>query len=227
LHLWSNKNAESVRRVLAAGDWTLLQKRDVRNVCREVFLAGNSYVVKRYTHEDRPSLFRRPWIQEDRALHRLRGRGAPLPVGYISETSAGRRRIILVRHFVPGEPVENLDASIIEEIAALMALFHGAGVTTDDAHRHNFIRDLRGNLVFLDFGRARIFSRHSPLLFAGVAVDLHRFYRATLKRDQNLWKIFLDAYFEKSTFGPGSKRLTRCLLAFDMRRYRWVKGPPG
>lgn len=226
LYFWPNKNAESVRRILAAGDWTLLQKRNVRGVCREVFLVGNGYVVKRYTHEGRPPLFRRPWVQEDRALHRLRGEGAPLPVGYISETSGGRRRVILVRHFVPGEPIENLDAPILEEIAALMVRFHGSGVTTDDAHRHNFIRDLRGQLAFLDFGRARIFSRYDPLLFAGVAVDLHRFYRAALKRDRNLWKIFLEAYFERSTFGPRGKRLTRSLLAFDMRRYRWVKGPP-
>ena len=227
MRLWSNKNAESVRRVLATGNWTLLQTRHVREVHREVFLTGDGYVIKRYTHESRPPLIRRPWVQEHRALSRLKGKGAPLPVGYISETSAGRRQVILVRHFVAGAPVEVIDASALEEIAALMVRFHEAGVTTDDAHRHNFIRSANGNLVFLDFGRARIFSRRSPLLFAGVAVDLHRFYRATLKRNQDLWEKFLHAYFGRSAFGPRGQRVVRWLLAFDMRRYRWVKGPPG
>ena len=227
MRLLSDKNAESVRRVLATGRWTLLQSRNVRGVHREVFLTGDGHVVKRYTHEGRPPLIRRPWVQEHRALSRLQGRGAPLPVGYVSERSAGRRRVILVRHFVAGAPVGILEASVLEEIANLMARFHEAGVTTDDAHRHNFIRGANGDLVFLDFGRARVFSRHSPLLFAGVAVDLHRFYRATLKRDQELWEKFLDAYFRRSAFGRRGQRVVRRLLAFDMRRYRWVKGPPG
>ncbi len=87
-------------------------------------------------------------------------------------------------------------------------------------------RNANGSLVFLDFGRARIFSRLSPLLFAGVAVDLHRFYRATLKGDQDLWEKFLDAYFRRSIFGRRGRGAVRRLLAFDMRRYRWVKGPP-
>jgi tRNA A-37 threonylcarbamoyl transferase component Bud32 len=226
LPLWFNKNAESVRRILATGQWTLLQTRHVRGVHREVFLTGDGHVVKRYTHEGRPPLIRRPWIQEHRALSRLQGQGAPLPVGYISEVSAGRRRVILVRHYVEGAPVKAIEASILEEIAALLVRFHDAGVTTDDAHRHNFIRNANGNLVFLDFGRARIFARHSPLLFAGVAVDLHRFYRAALKRNQDLWERFLDAYFRQSAFGPGGQKAVRRLLAFDMRRYGWVKGPP-
>lgn len=226
MRLLSDKNAESVRRVLATGNWTLLQTRNVRGVHREVFLTGDGHVIKRYTHEGRPPLIRRPWVQEHRALSRLQGRGAPLPVGYFSDMSAGRRRVTLVRHFVEGAPVGVLEASVLGEIANLMARFHDAGVTTDDAHRHNFIRGANGALVFLDFGRARIFSRHSPLLFAGVAVDLHRFYRAALKRDQDLWEEFLDAYFRHSAFGPRGRGAVRRLLAFDMRRYRWVKGPP-
>lgn len=225
--LWFNKNAASVRRVLATGQWTLLQTRRVRGVHREVFLTGDGHVVKRYTHEGRPPLIRRPWVQEHRALSRLQGQGAPLPVGYISEMSGGRRQVILVRHYVEGAPVEAIEASILEEIANLMVRFHDAGVTTDDAHRHNFIRNANGSLVFLDFGRARVFSRHNPLLFAGVAVDLHRFYRATLKRNQDLWERFLDAYFRRSTFGPRGQKAVRRLLALDMRRYTWVKGPPG
>ncbi len=227
MRLLSDKNAESVRRVLATGNWTLLQTRNVRGVHREVFLTGDGHVVKRYTHDSRAPLIRRPWVQEHRALSRLQGQGAPLPVGYVSERSAGRLRVSLVRHFVSGAPVGILEASVLEEIANLMARFHEAGVTTDDAHRHNFIRGANGDLVFLDFGRARVFSRHSPLLFAGVAVDLHRFYRATLKRDQELWEKFLDAYFRRSAFGRRGQRVVRRLLAFDMRRYRWVKGPPG
>jgi tRNA A-37 threonylcarbamoyl transferase component Bud32 len=225
LPAYSDRNGEIVRRILATEGWTLLQRRDVRKVRREVFLTGDGYVVKRYLHFSRPPRIRCPWTLEHRALGRLQGEGAPLPVGYVLDTAEGRPRATLVRRFVAGEPLEALDQSVVGEIASLLAWFHDAGVTTDDAHRHNFIRTGRGRLVFLDFGRARIFTRGNPLLFAGIAVDLHRFYRAALKRNDDLWEVFLQDYFRQSPFGPAANSLIRRLVGIDMRRYRWVKGP--
>lgn len=227
MYLSPHKNADSVRRVLATRDWTLLQQREIRGVSREVFRTPDGYVVKRYLHHTRPQRIRRPWVLEHRALCRLQGRGAPRPVGYLEESVDGKPRVSLVRSFVEGQPIGEIDTSLASEIATLLAGFHAAGVTTDDAHRHNFVRSRQAGLVFLDFGRARVFHRSNPLLMAAIAVDLHRFYRASLKRDDDVWGPFLDAYFRHSTFGALGNALIRRLVAIDMRRYRWVRGTPG
>ena len=221
-----DRNAAAVRRILESGDWSLLHRRQVRGVLREAFVTSDGYVIKRYTHLGRPPLIRRPWSLEHRALRRLQGDGAPLPVGYVVDRVDGSLRATLVRHYLAGEPVTSLEPSTVEEIAGLLARFHDAGVTTDDAHLQNFLHADHGALAFLDFGRARIFHRYNPLLLAGVAVDLHRFYRAALKRDDRLWSRFLESYFRQSPFRPAGKRLIRWLLAVDMRRYGWVKGSP-
>lgn len=226
MSIMPDRNAAAVRRILESGDWSLLHRRRVRGVLREAFLTSDGYVIKRYTHPGRPPLVRRPWSLEDRALRRLHGDGAPLPVGYVVDRMDDGLRATLVRHYLAGQPVTSIETSTLEEVAGLLARFHDAGVTTDDAHLQNFLRTDDGALAFLDFGRARIFYRHNPLLLAGVAVDMHRFYRATLKRDDRLWSDFLDSYFRQSPFGAASKRLVRWLLALDMWRYGWVKGSP-
>lgn len=219
-----SENGERVRSVLASGRLSLLQRREVRGTLREVFLTGDGYVVKRYTHGGPPPRFRRPWVLEHRALSRLRGQGAPAPVGYLVDKQEGTVQATLVRRYVEGKPVGGIDRALASEIAALLARFHAAGVTTDDAHRHNFIHDSDGDLVFLDFGRARTFGRRNPLLLAGVAVDLHRFNRATLKRDAGMWDHFLEEYFRRSPFGAVGNRILHRLIAFDMWRYRKVRG---
>lgn len=219
-----DKNGPAVRRVIDSGEQSLVHRRDVRGVLREVFTTGDGFVLKRYTHRNSPPHFRRPWVLEYRALIRLGGRNAPLVVGYLTEQTVQGFRATLVRRFVPGDPIGNIDVGLAAEIAGLLARFHGAGVTTDDAHRHNLIRVPEGGLAFLDFGRARTFPRWSPLLPAGIAVDLHRFFRAGLKRNQALWQVFLDEYFGRCPFGPARQWLIRRLIAFDIWRYGWVKG---
>jgi len=213
------KNENAVRRVLATSGWTLVRDRTPGGVHREVFLTGDGYVVKRFTHPGQPPRFRQPWVVEHRALERLGGRGAPGPVGYVLDQADGRVTATLVRHYLAGEPVGPVDDALVSQIAGLLAVFHAAGVATNDAHINNFIRMPDGHLGFLDFGRARLFSRSNPLLYAGVAMELHRFKRATLKQDDRLWAAFLGAYFRQSPFGGLGNRLVRGLLAVDMWRY--------
>lgn len=219
-----DRNGPAVRRVMDAGQQSLIRRRDVRGVLREVFATSDGFVLKRYTHRTSPPRFRRPWVLEYRALDRLRGRGAPMVLGYLTEQTERGFRATLVRQFVPGEPIGDIDTGLASEIAGLLVRFHVAGVTTDDAHRHNFIRVPDGGLAFLDFGRARTFHRWSPLLPAGIAVDLHRFFRAGLKRDHELWQVFLDEYFRRCPFGPIRQAMIRRLIAFDVWRYARVKG---
>jgi len=214
-----HENETAVRRVLATDGWTLVRDRTPGGVHREVFLTGDGHVVKRFTHPGAPPRFRRPWVVEHRALVRLDGRGAPRPVGYVLDEAEGRVTATLVRNYLEGEPVGPLDDGLVSEIASLLAGFHEAGVATNDAHLSNFVRMPDGNLGFLDFGRARVFSRANPLLYAGVAMELHRFKRATLKQDERRWEAFLAAYFRQSPFGGFGDRLVRALLAIDMWRY--------
>jgi hypothetical protein len=219
-----DKNGPAVRRVIDSGQRSLIHRRDVRGVLREVFATSDGFVLKRYTHRKSPPRFRRPWVLEYRALDRLDGSGAPRVLGYLTEHTGQGFRATLVRRFVPGEPIGNIDMGLAIEIAGLLVHIHVEGVTTDDAHRHNFIRVADGGLAFLDFGRARTFPPWSPLLPAAIAVDLHRFFRAGLKRNRELWQVFLDEYFRRCPFGAVRQRLIRRLIAFDVWRYGWVKG---
>ncbi len=214
-----HENESAVRRILATSGWTLVRDRRPGGVHREVFLTGDGYVVKRFTHPGAPPRVRRPWAIEHRALERLGGRGAPRPVGYVVDELDHRVTATLVRHYLEGEPVGPVDEGLLGEIAGLLAGFHEAGVATNDAHLSNFVRMPDGRLGFLDFGRARVFRRASPLLYAGVAMELHRFRRTTTKQDEDRWRAFLEAYFRRSPFGRVGNRLVRALLAIDMWRY--------
>ena len=130
----------------------------------------------------------------------------------------------LVRRYVAGAPVSDSDDGLIREMASLFAALHGHGVTTEDAHLDNFLRTAEGELVFLDFGKARVFRAGSPLLYAGVAFDLHRLFRAALRGDPGLWQIVIDEYQRCSSFGRLGRAAVSCLLRLESWRYRIVKG---
>lgn len=217
-----------MRRVIAAGPLSLIHQREVRGVLREVFRVGDGHVLKRYTYAGPQPRLRHPWVVEYSALTRLGGRGAPSVVGYATERDGDSFRGMLLRRFLPGDPVGAIDRGLADEIARLLAGFHGAGVTTEDAHRHNFLRLKDGDLAFMDFGRARVFGTWNPLLPAGIAFDLHRFGRACLNGDQATWGSFLDEYFRHCPFPATRRTWIRRLLDLEIRRYRMIKGgrPP-
>jgi tRNA A-37 threonylcarbamoyl transferase component Bud32 len=207
-----------------SGDAVALHRREVPGMLREVFRLGEDYVVKRYTCSQEPPGRRRPWAMEDRALLRLTGDGAPLAVGFLEERVAGGLIGTLVRHYVRGSPIGYPDATLVARMGELVASIHGRRVTPEDAHRENFILGQDGRLAFLDFGKARTFGRWDPLVYAGIAFDLHRLYRATLDRDESLWRCFLDAYFRATPYPAPARAVIRGLLATERRRYRFVKG---
>jgi hypothetical protein len=221
----TERNGARVRQILAEAVMPApVRVRESRGIAREVFLLEGQYVVKRYTCSSRPRAGRRPWSVEDAALRRLDGRGAPLPVGFVEERADAGLRATLVRGFVPGTPVEELDADLVTEMAATMAAIHGRGVTTEDAHRENFVRCADGALTFIDFGKARVFHAWNPLLHAGIAFDLHRLYRAALDRDEALWRGFRAAYLDAAPFSAAAMWMIIALLAIERLRYRIVKG---
>lgn len=221
----TERNGARVREILAEALMPApVRVRESHGIAREVFLLEGRYVVKRYTCAVPPRAGRRPWSMEDTALRRLEGRGAPLPVGFVEARSGDGLQATLVRGFVAGTRVEGLDAELVTKMAATMAAIHGRRVTTEDAHRENFVRRADGALAFIDFGKARVFRRRNPLLYAGIAFDLHRLYRAALGRDDALWRRFRAAYFDATPFSAPARWMIVALLAVERLRYRLVKG---
>ncbi|UCC15487.1 MAG: hypothetical protein JSW21_06070 [Gammaproteobacteria bacterium] len=220
-----DNNGDRVREILASLDkLEPMQQRRVRGVLRSVHRAGDRFVIKRYVHGESPPPRRRPWVVENTALTRLGGLHAPKAIGYIEEKTDCGMTATLVRQFVAGDPIAEPDGKLAREIASLMAALHGRGVTTEDAHRHNFIRTPEGELMFLDFGKARVFETGNPLIYPAVAFDLYRFFRAALDRDTALWQIFLDEYQHRSSFGPLGRAAVAQLLRLEAWRYHIVKG---
>jgi hypothetical protein len=215
------RNPDEVRRLLAAaGQRRPLGRRQAGETLREVFRLDRGYVLKRYTLPLDVRRYRRPWLREHDALERLDGWHVPRTVGYVEDIDGERRVVCYVRSYVSARPVVAVDVAALRDMATVLAGFHRRAVVTDDALLQNFMRARDGRLVFVDMGRARLFRPHSPLLALGIALELTKFRRASLRGDDALFRAFTEAYFEASHL----RRTGRTIVRLLMRLLIWQRG---
>lgn len=221
-----NCNEDAVRTILdCATERRVLAERAAREGERRVELLDGRWLLKRYAFADGERPARRPWQREHAALEHLADPRLPRSVGYATETGPAGRVVRYVRSFVPGEPLAGFDPATAADAGELLAGLHARGVVTDDALTQNFLRAPDGGLFFLDFGKARLFRRHSPLLPVWVALEHCRFLRASLGGNRGLWDEFRRAYFASAGRGRGYEAVVRGLsrLVNAQRRLRGLK----
>lgn len=191
---------EKIAAEIDEGKGRLLRSRQAKETMRRVFRIGD-YVVK--TFEIVPATctrFRRPWEIESRALQRLGSDYTGIFVGVLEKSNASSRVFYFVKKFVPGVTLDSFSLADMPDVAREMAFFHSRGIITDDANVGNFIRDPSGRILFLDFGRAKIYSEGRAPAHA-VGKELAKLFREGCGYDYGLWNIFLPEYYKFSEAG--------------------------
>ncbi len=196
----------------------LLREREpVKGVEWKVWRRGDE-LVKEYRIVGFLGHFKRRWRKEHRALRRLNRRGVPSPPDYGFDSP--RRGEVRFRHgYVDGEVLHGLDNCSMEELADLFLSIHRARVTSGDAAEDNLLMSDRGELMLIDFGRARVFVLRSPLFYFNVGKELARIRKRLLAGDPGRWREFLRAYRAKSTDPAWGRRLIERARRYWMRRW--------
>ncbi len=171
-----------------------MRRRQVRETLRSVYRVGN-HLVKTFEYPEGAKPHSRPWERERAALLRLYGEKAEAETGIFERTEAGMHRVCFVRPFVEGTTVETFAREEMPAVAALMADLHARGVVTDDANAGNFLRTPGGRLVFMDFGRARIYRGQAPAWMVGK--EIAKLFREGFAYDwpagRHFWRAYLSA----------------------------------
>lgn len=174
----------------------VFKHRTVRGTERRVYFDGR-HLVKEYRHVDLIGDSRRPWRREHVALQRLTKQGVftPRTLGY---TRAAGRIIRFYREFIPGSHLEAIDQALLNPFTDYLAAVHRAGVITCDLSPGNLLLSQDGQLLFIDYGRARTFMFKSPLFYFYVGKELARCKRRMPFRSPTSWNDFYTRYREYS-----------------------------
>lgn len=191
--------------IIEEGGGELLRTRRVRETMRYVYRVGD-YVAKVFEITPANSLgFRKPWEIEVRALQRLGSDYAAILVGLLEKKDADSRKFFFIKKYVPGAPLEFFSVADMADVAREMAFIHSKGIITDDANVGNFIREPSGRILFLDFGRTRIFSGKCVAPAYAVGKELAKLYREGCGYDSVLWNAFLPEYYKCAGTGMWRK----------------------
>ena len=205
-----------------ARKFELLRERRAGATLRSVLRIDGRFVAKKFSVPAHARRFPRPWIAEHACLRVLDGNGAPRSLGWFEESSPSGLVAWLVKEFVAGSPVDRFVPQDVPALALLMARIHAAKIVTDDANAANFLRDPGGAILFLDFGKARLHSRHGWRFDAAVGRELAKLRREGFCWDNALWSAFLPAYFAASRAAPSRRFriLFACAAATALRMAR-------
>jgi len=204
----------SVENILTQGQsWVTLRERQVRETRRTVFLVDERYIVKQFEIPLHVSSYRKPWLCEDQGLKRLDGTHAPRSFGFVESVGNNTRIIQLVKEYIPGHPCQNFAMSDMQAVAELMAGVHKKLVITDDANVQNFMKMNDGRMIFVDFGRAQVFSWQSPWFLVRIGGELAKLRREGFYWDNSLWSAFLPAYFNQLDCSHTARWVIRCACA--------------
>lgn len=220
-----SSNEERVRSILdTAATVERLTERRAADGDRRVSLLDRRYVVKRYSFDRASPPGRKPWRQEHETLLHLADDWLPESIGYVEDQQDGVRVIRYLRTYVPGTTLSELDDTSVREAGKVIGALHANGVVTDDAQTHNFIRDPHGRLIFVDFGKARIFGTSNPIRLVWIALEHSRFLRASIDWNEALWAAFRDSCFEASGLNGVERTGVRAITAILLWQRRIRRG---
>ncbi len=204
----------------------LLRQRWRRGTLREIYIKGNDRVTKRYLVPGSIRRYPEPWICEHRALEKL-GEGFPASFGYRArETGEGELEVVFQRAYVEGEPVSGISDDELELLADLMMRIHLRGVIVNDAAIQNFVRDSKGRLHVIDFGKA-LFGKPGTLLFhALVGKEFAKLHNEVLNENESRYRCFLERYsslMQLSSYSSGWIELCRRIATLARKTRRSLR----
>ena len=212
----------AVRNNRSSSALDLKRERWVKKTLRQVYVSKEERVVKCFFHHPGRRDFRKPWVQEDRALRVLKGLNVPETYGYRKiRTSDGMPGVIYTKQYIKGETLQHATADVAASMGELLAGFHNRGVVTLDPAVQNFVRSPGGRLFFIDFGRARIYPGKGPVFQIMVGKEFFRVYREAFIWDRHLLELFKSAYRRHRPEKPGSENwLVEKSFSYWKKRYK-------
>ncbi|MBL7114364.1 MAG: hypothetical protein ISS35_01245 [Kiritimatiellae bacterium] len=199
----------------------VLVSRWRKNVYREVAREGDR-IIKRYRIPPHIKRYTKPWKCEHPALVQLAALGFPKSYGYKTIQTAEGIEIVHTRDYIPGTPIETYGEQEARDMGVLLARIHSGLVVTDDAQGHNFIRNESGDMQFIDFGKARIFTHHSPRFFLRVGHELFDAKRMPFSNNRKLGRQLIDAYMSATSLSPITRNMVQIGIT-SAAFTRWFK----
>lgn len=137
------------------------------------------------------------WIVEHDIIQFLTKAGVAVPksYGYFSD----EHKAAIYKEYVPGKLLDRYDA-VAERLAKLFVAMHEAMVITRDAHDGNVIETDTGDLMFVDFGKSRIFKRRNISYWATLVRE-HFFIKTKMLKNKSIYKRFLGFYLKHYSYG--------------------------
>jgi len=194
-----------------------LRQRFSDEICWAVWRDGQQ-IVKEYRVLKWRGWLNPRWRREHHALRRLNRHAVPAPRSFGYESL--RRGVLRQRReFAAGRIPERLSDAQTEDLGCHLAAVHGAAVTNGDAALDNLLVADDGRLMFIDYGRARVFRVRSPLFYLNAGKELARFRRRIFSGKPDQWRLFFAAYSSAGPRRTWAWALTRWSQSFWSRRW--------
>lgn len=150
-------------------------------------------IIKRYNILTLKGFIKGRWRREHAALLRLEAKGVPAPKTH-SVTREAKSIYTHQREKLSGTPLLTWDSDKAEELGRYIARVHQAGVTLGDMATDNFLITDAGHLVFIDYGRARVFLWRGLAFYWHASKDLARTKQHLLAKDVDLIRALYRGY---------------------------------
>jgi len=168
--------------------------RQVTRSARVTTIYEEFLIVKEFLATKR---HKREWVIEHDIIQFLSKLGIAVPKSY--GYFADEHRAAIYKEYVPGRLLNNFDG-LAERLAQLFAALHEAMVITRDAHNKNVIETDGGELMFIDFGKARVF-KSGNFIYWATLVREHFFIKSKLLENKATYERFLNFYLKSFSYG--------------------------
>jgi hypothetical protein len=189
-----------------AGLRVIFDRRD-KNMVRNVYVLDERVLIKTFTEHPGKRDRRTPWVREHNALQWLMGLPVPASLGCDTvRRRDGRAMFVLRKEYLPGEPLETLNARSIRQFAELMGGIHARGVVANDPARANVLQGNDGRLAVLDFGKARLFRWKTPRFWWYIGKEHCLVLKSFCKGDARAFGEYHVHYLESRDAPVGWRR---------------------
>lgn len=166
------------------------ERKVQKRTARTTTVYQEPYIIKEFFSEKR---HRGEWAIEHTVIQYLNERGVVTPKSYGYLVTP--QKIALYKEYVPGKLLTEFTPEILAKLASMFVQLHHAGVITRDAHDENVIEADSGELMFIDFGKSKIFSRRTGYYWA-ILLREHFFIKSKLLKNDERYDEFLERYIE-------------------------------
>ena len=195
-----------------------------KGMLRTIWFDGR-HLIKEYRFLTWLGDIRRPWARDHRCLTKLNECDVLAPMSY----GVDRPTKEIIRHrreFVSGTQVRELDSEKQNALVTYLVAMHAAQVTNGDVSYDNLLITDDGRMLFIDFGRGRVFRYKSPLFYLNVGKELARIRRRLLTGEPSKWSSFLAQYIKTSQYPSWAWRIIWFSAQYWLRRWKGEEMQP-